>query len=105
MSLVKATAEPPWLPSLSHGKRCGKRNEGITPHPPSRNFNSRGALWCCLGVWVLSGESKDVDEVEGRVTTFSGEVVGLVVLSGVGVLSGQSEDVDEVEGRADDVLG
>ncbi len=37
---------------------------------------------------VGSGGSEDVDEVEGRATAFSGEVVDLVVLSGVG--SGES---------------
>ena len=31
---------------------------------------------------------------------FSGEILGLVVLSGVGVLSEESEDVGEVEERA-----
>ena len=67
--------------------------------------------WCCLGVGFLSEESEDVDEVEGMATMFSGEVVGLVVLSGVGVLSGERVDVDEVEGRGggvdvlDEVLG
>jgi hypothetical protein len=39
---------------------------------------------------VRSGESEDADEEEGRATTFSGEVLGLVAISRAGVLTGVS---------------
>jgi hypothetical protein len=61
---------------------------------------------CCLGFG--SGGSENVDEVDERATTFSGEVVDLMEVSGrsliswccLGFGSRGSKDVDEVEGRA-----
>ena len=45
--------------------------------------------WCCQGLGSYLERSEDVDEVEGRATTFSGEVVDLVVLTRAGVLFGE----------------
>ena len=71
-----------------------------------RRSRERSSIsWCCLGLGSYLQRSDDVDEVEARVTTFSGEVVDLVVLPRVGVLSKENRGSRRSEGEGDDVLG